>query len=58
MSDYIRSDFSCWFEKKIYYIIPTIEIYKWIKSVEISILFLCFRLSVNISYIKEDDYES
>lgn len=56
MSGYIRTDFSYWRKHSIF-LIPTIEISKWAKGIEISLLFLWFNLYAIISYIKEEDYE-
>lgn len=55
MSGYIRFDFSFW-NKDSCFLIPTIEISKWTKGLEISFMFLCFCFYVVTSYIKEDNY--
>lgn len=56
MSGYIRTDISFW-RKHTIFLIPTIEISKWSKGIEVSIILLCFYFYATISYIKENEYE-
>ena len=57
MIGYIRIDTSALFQSECF-LIPTISISKWSKGFEITFHILWFTVYSDISYIKEDEYES
>lgn len=56
MSNYLRTDISCWTKRTIY-ILPSIEIAKTIRDIEIVCSFLCFEIYIVFNIIDKNKYE-
>lgn len=56
MSNYFRTDISCWTKKTIH-VLPSIEVSKTIRDIEIVCSFLWFELYIAINIIDKNKYE-